>query len=95
MRITLIGDEEHEPNQENIQILANEIHTSDVLPFMISYLYKFDFEVAKMSKDWNLKGRKDIAKVFEVLLKRQVGSRSPTVEYVAKNSAIIDSLILG
>lgn len=84
MKITLVGNEEHEPNQETILILVNEIHSSDIIPLLITFIHKFDFEA-----------RKDLTKVFEVLLKRQVGSRSPTVDYIAKNTTILDALVLG
>jgi len=84
MKITLYGDTEHEPNQENIISLANEIYASDLLPLLLVYLSKFEFEA-----------RKDVIAIFNNLLRRQVGSRSPTVEYICKNAQIVDTLVEG
>jgi len=84
MKLTLYGDAEHEPVQENIVALANEVYSSDVLPLLLANLAKFDFET-----------RKDIATIFSNLLKRQVGSRSPTVEYLCRNSGILETLCQG
>ena len=45
MKITLYGDQEHEPNQDNIGALANDIYSSDLIPVLLSHLAKYDFEV--------------------------------------------------
>jgi len=84
MKITLYGDAEHEPNQENIVALANEFYSSDLLPLLLIHLAKLEFEA-----------KKDLCSVFNHLLRRQVGSRSPTVEYICKNTVILDTLVEG
>jgi calcium binding protein 39 len=45
MKITLYGDAEHEPNQDSIVALANEIYSADLLILLISNLSRFEFEV--------------------------------------------------
>jgi len=42
-----------------------------------------------------LRQKKDGVSIFNNLLRRQVGSRSPTVEYICRNSAILDILATG
>ena len=45
MKETLYGDGEHEPNPEGAVQLANDIYASDVLPALVQWLAKLDFEV--------------------------------------------------
>jgi len=45
--------------------------------------------------NWSLRLKKDAVTVFNNLLRRQVGSRSPTVEYMCRNTAILDTLCQG
>jgi len=84
MKITLYGDPEHEPNQESIVALANDVYSSDLLPALLANLAKYDFEA-----------KKDVVSIFNNLLRRQVGSRSPTVEYICRNAVILDTLVTG
>lgn len=86
MKITIYGDTDHEPNQENIVQLANDVYSSDLLPIMLSNLSKLEFEA-----------KKDAISIFNNLLRRQVGSpsRSPTVEYICRNTGILDTLCIG
>jgi len=84
MKITLYGDSDTEPNQDGAVALANEIYSSDLLPLLLQFLSKFDFEA-----------KKDAVSIFNNLLRRQVGSRSPTVEYICRNTTILDILVQG
>jgi len=84
MRITLYGDIEHEINSENVVTLANEIYSSELIPLLLSLLPKFEFEA-----------KKDVALIFNNLLRRQVGARLPTVEYLMRNPSIMEMLCLG
>jgi len=81
MKITLYGDAEHEPNQESILALANEAYSTDMIPLILSNLGKLEFEA-----------KKDAVSIINNLLRRQVGSRSPTVEYFCRNPGMIDTL---
>jgi len=83
IKYTIYGDVEHEPNQEAINSLANEIYSGDLLPILIVNLSKLEFEA-----------KKDAVSVFNYLLRKQVGSRSPTVEYICRNTVILDTLCL-
>jgi hypothetical protein len=47
MKETLYGDGEHEPNPEGAVQLANDIYSSDVLPALVQWLPKLDFEVIR------------------------------------------------
>jgi calcium binding protein 39 len=51
---------------------------------MIDNLQKVDFE-----------GKKDIASIFNNLLRRQIGNRSPTVDHIVSKSEILFKLING
>jgi len=84
IKITLYGDSEHEPNQENILALANEFYSNDVLAPLLNNLTKFEFET-----------KKDIVLIFNNLLRRQVGSRAPTVDYICKVPQVLESLVSG
>ncbi|KAN0047572.1 hypothetical protein ACTA71_001955 [Dictyostelium dimigraforme] len=80
----LHGDSEHEPNQEVVAVLSNEICTSDLVQILIKDLNKLEFEA-----------KKDVAQIFNILLRHKNGARSPIVEYIAKNPEILDSLVKG
>jgi len=84
MKFILYGDPENEPNPELGQQLAAEAHTGDFIPLLISQLSKLDFEA-----------KKDVAAIFNNLLRRTSGNRSPTVEYLCRSTAILNSLVLG
>jgi len=64
--------------------LCNDVYSSDLLPLMLSNIAKLEFEA-----------KKDVVSIFNNLLRRQVGSRSPTVEYICRNTGILDTLCLG
>jgi len=84
MKITLFGDPEHEPNQDAIVQLANDIYANDLIPALLTNITRLEFEA-----------KKDLASIFNHLLRRQVGSRSPTVEYICRNAAILEMLLVG
>lgn len=84
MKQVFYGDGEAEPNQEQITQLANDIYGADLIPLLITNMSKLEFEA-----------KKDLVTVFNFLLRRQVGARSPTVEYIARNPSILQSLISG
>lgn len=41
---------EHEPNQDGVVALANDIYTNDLIPLLLTYLGKFEFEVSLLQK---------------------------------------------
>lgn len=42
-----------------------------------------------------IKGKKDVAQVFNNILRRQIGTRSPTVEYICTKPEILFTLMSG
>lgn len=84
MKQVFYGDGESEPNQDQITQLANDIYGADLIPLLISNMSKLEFEA-----------KKDLVTVFNFLLRRQVGARHPTVEYIVRNPSIIKTLIEG
>ncbi|GAM24583.1 hypothetical protein SAMD00019534_077580 [Acytostelium subglobosum LB1] len=78
----LYGDGEHEPNAEQSAALCNEICSSDVIAQLINNLGKLEFEA-----------KKDFAQIFNHLLRMK--SPRSTVEYIAKNADILNSLVKG
>ncbi|XP_067947996.1 protein Mo25-like [Watersipora subatra] len=69
---TLYGSAEQEPQQDIIAQLSQEIYGSHLLHSLILNLHRIDFE-----------RKKDVAQVFNNLVRRQISSRTPTVEYLA------------
>ncbi|CAE7160080.1 unnamed protein product [Rhizoctonia solani] len=73
-----------DPGPELVAQLATEAYAADLLPALVKYCAKFDFEA-----------RKDAAQVFSLLLRRQIGSRSPTVEYIVTREVIVHDALKG
>ncbi|GAB1522771.1 Hym1p [Rhizoctonia solani] len=73
-----------DPGPELVAQLATEAYAADLLPALVKSCAKFDFEA-----------RKDAAQVFSLLLRRQIGSRSPTVEYIVTREVIVFDALKG
>ena len=84
MKAVLLGQPGQEPNLETCQALAHSIYVCDLIPSLVTALPSFEFEA-----------KKDLVAIFNNLLRRQVGGRSPTVEYICRNTAILDTLTEG
>lgn len=80
----LYGTNDQEPQTELIAQLAQEIYNANLIKIMIDNIYRVDFE-----------GKKDIASIFNNLLRRQIGNRSPTVDHIASKPDILFRLISG
>ncbi|QRW07525.1 calcium-binding protein 39 [Ceratobasidium sp. AG-Ba] len=78
----LHGDGDSSP--ELVAQLAQEAYAADILPALVRSAPKFEFEA-----------RKDAAQVFSLLLRRQIGSRSPTVEYIVTRENIVFDALKG
>ncbi|KAF5340446.1 hypothetical protein D9758_013552 [Tetrapyrgos nigripes] len=65
----LYGD--GDPLPEVVAQLAQETYSTDLLLHLVSNISRFEFE-----------SRKDVVQIFNNLLRRQIGSRWPTVEYL-------------
>ncbi|TPX33034.1 hypothetical protein SmJEL517_g03979 [Synchytrium microbalum] len=84
MKAILYGDGESEPIPELVAQLSQEVYNSDLLTLLVTNIAKFDFEA-----------KKDVAQIFNNLLRRQIGSRLPTVEYICTKEEILVALIHG
>lgn len=81
----LYGTSDAEPQTDIIVAqLAQELYNSNLLLLLIQNLNRIDFE-----------GKKDVAQVFNNILRRQIGTRSPTVEYICTKPEILFTLMTG
>lgn len=84
MKIILYGSGDQGPVTEQVAQLAQETYSHDVFSHLLTELHKLDFE-----------SKKDVAQIFNCILRRQIGTRSPTVEYIFDNSEILFILVRG
>ncbi|KAK6194524.1 protein Mo25 [Patella vulgata] len=84
MKVMLYGTAGSDPQPENVAQLSMEIYQGEVLKMMVENLEKIDFE-----------GRKDVVQIFNNLLRRQIGTRSPTVEYICTRKDVLIALMKG
>lgn len=82
IKAILYGD--GEPAPELIAQLAQETYNTDLLYHLIVHIHRLEFE-----------SRKDVVQVFNNLLRRQIGSRSPTVEYLIAKPDILFATFAG
>ncbi len=71
-------------NAETLAQLAQEAYCTGLLDLIVANLALFDFE-----------SRKNAVIIFNVLVRRQIGSRMPTVEYVRSHPLILGRLVRG
>lgn len=64
--------------------LAQETYNTDLLLVLVQNIARFEFEA-----------RKDVVQIFNNLLRRQIGSRWPTVEYLGSKPEIIFAALAG
>ncbi|KFB37257.1 hypothetical protein ZHAS_00004476 [Anopheles sinensis] len=81
----LYGTSDAEPQTEIVvSQLAHELYSTNLLLLLIQNLNRIDFE-----------GKKDVAQIFNNVLRRQIGTRSPTVEYICTKPEILFTLMAG
>ena len=80
----LIDHYQLEPAPELIAQLAQETYNTDLLLLLVQNISRFEFEA-----------RKDVVQIFNNLLRRQIGSRWPTVEYLNSKHDIIFAALAG
>src|SRR4051812_8006551 len=103
MKAVLYGTADSEPQTELVAQLAQETYNSGLIPMLIMNLAKFDFEVSKkgtifcyiLCNSLIFQSKKDVALIFNNLLRRQIGTRSPTVEYLCGKPEILITLLRG
>jgi calcium binding protein 39 len=64
--------------------LAQETYNTDLLYHLVVHIHRLEFE-----------SRKDVVQIFNNLLRRQIGSRSPTVEYLVAKPEILFATLAG
>ncbi|XP_064142639.1 calcium-binding protein 39 isoform X2 [Loxodonta africana] len=84
MKEILYGTNEKEPQTEAVAQLAQELYNSGLLSTLVADLPLIDFE-----------GKKDVAQIFNNILRRQIGTRTPTVEYICTQQNILFMLLKG
>eukprot|EP01027_Heterolobosea_sp_BB2_P010764 GEZU01015759.1.p1 GENE.GEZU01015759.1~~GEZU01015759.1.p1 ORF type:complete len:277 (-),score=48.63 GEZU01015759.1:430-1260(-) len=84
MKVLLYGDAELPPNPEEVTQLAHEAYKLNLLTHLVEHIDDLEFEARKVA-----------SQVFNNLLRRQSAGRYPTVEYICRNTQILDTLING
>lgn len=84
MKLVLYGSGDQEPQTEVAAQLAQEFYNFDMPLHLVNNLSKLDFEA-----------KKDVAQIFNNILRRQIGTRSPTVEYICTKKEILFTLVEG
>nr|CAG4640909.1 EOG090X07E2 [Eulimnadia texana] len=81
----LYGTADSEPQTDIVVAqLSQELYNTNLLLLLIQNLSRVDFE-----------GKKDVAQIFNNILRRQIGTRSPTVEYICTKPEILFTLVRG
>ncbi|KAL1689588.1 Mo25-like protein [Schizophyllum commune] len=78
----LIGD--GDPLPELVAQLAQETYNTDLLHVLVQNMGRLEFE-----------SRKDVVQIFNHLLRRQIGTRFPTVEYLVSKPDILFATLAG
>jgi len=110
MKSVLYGDGKTEPSPEAGEELLAEVFQGDLLGLLFANLRAIEFEVPnlKLKRTFECvltlhilfprihhKARKDFVIVFGNLMRREVGSKKPGVEFLEKNNKLLDDLVLG
>ncbi|WFC93438.1 Hym1p [Malassezia brasiliensis] len=74
----LYGEGGQEPVPEQVAQLAQDVYQMHLIQYLLVYLPRLEFEA-----------RKDVVQIFAALLQRKIGTRLPTVEYIAANPVIV------
>ncbi|KAK1804062.1 hypothetical protein P4O66_020107 [Electrophorus voltai] len=84
LKEVLCGTGDKEPQTEAVAQLAQELYNTNLLITLIANLQRIDFE-----------GKKDVVQLFSNIVRRQIGTRTPTVEYISSHSQILFMLLKG
>ncbi|KAI9221741.1 Mo25-PA [Blastocladiella britannica] len=74
----------NEPSPEALSALAQEMYTQDLLALLVTHLSRLEFEA-----------KKDVVFIVNTLLRRQIGSRQPTVEYFSVRENLLVTMVRG
>lgn len=111
LKEVLSGTGDKEPQTEAVAQLAQELYNTDLLIYLITNLQRIDFEVGyirlhseKAQSNWvcvkillyfSVQGKKDVVHLFSNIVRRHIGSRTPTVEYISSHPQILFMLLKG
>lgn len=84
LKEVLCGNGDKEPQTEAVAQLAQELYNTNLLISLIENLHRIDFE-----------GKKDVVHLFSNIVRRQIGTRTPTVEYISSHTQILFMLLNG
>lgn len=85
MKTMMYGSGDSETQTEIVMSqLAQELYNTNLLYLLIINLHRIDFE-----------GKKDVAQIFNNVLRRQIGTRQPSVEYLCTKPEILETLMKG
>lgn len=84
IKTVLFGSGDQPPLTENVAQIAQEMYSSELFTDLIKQLPKLDFE-----------SKKDVAQIFNSILRRQIGTRHPTVEHLNSETGILFLLVNG
>jgi len=80
----LFGSENDQQSDIVLAQLSQEMYNSGLILLLLRNLHRIDFE-----------GKKDTAQIFNNVLRRQIGTRTPTVEYICITPEIVFTLCRG
>eukprot|EP00092_Neocalanus_flemingeri_P009421 GFUD01010135.1.p1 GENE.GFUD01010135.1~~GFUD01010135.1.p1 ORF type:complete len:340 (-),score=72.80 GFUD01010135.1:365-1384(-) len=80
----LFGSENDQQSDIVLAQLSQEMYNSGLILLLLRNLHRIDFE-----------GKKDTAQIFNNVLRRQIGTRTPTVEYICTTPEIVFTLCRG
>lgn len=75
---------DQEPNAETVSLLAQEMYNSNLIYLLIKNLNIVDFE-----------SKKDVVSIINAVLRRQIGTRNPTVEHICTKPDMLFLLLNG
>lgn len=80
----LHGEGDHEPSPDTVAQISQEFYNNDLIVQLVNHLAELEFE-----------SKKDVAQIINNLLRRKIGTRAPTVEYLCSNDKVLFTLIKG
>jgi calcium binding protein 39 len=80
----IFGGENEQQSDHLLAQLSQEMYNSGLLLILLRNLHRIDFE-----------GKKDAAQIFNNILRRQIGTRTPTVEHILHQPEILFTLCKG
>ncbi len=77
---------------ENLQVIDFEVR----IRLVLFYLFIYDCNNGYNNIDYVCsQGKKDVCQIFNNILRRQIGTRSPTVEYFCSHQEVLFILLKG